>query len=141
MRPRTTDSERLGACLLQLAVAAGRPAMVMHLYQVVGRHLPVEKKDGSVDNNTKIYRMKVFAEDEVRACALFFSQPPPGGAPAASAGRAGRGIRCGTPTLPDSWSRFPPRYRQPVGWTSLGQSCTNRRTAHASLQPNLNSWF
>ena len=55
------------------------PAMVMHLYQVVGRHLPVEKKDGSVDNNTKIYRMKVFAEDEVRARALFFSQPPLGG--------------------------------------------------------------
>jgi hypothetical protein len=53
--------------------------MVMHLYQVVGRHLPVEKKDGSVDNNTKIYRMKVFAEDEVRARALFFSQPPLGG--------------------------------------------------------------
>ena len=49
MRPRTTDSERLGACLLQLAVAAGRPAMVMHLYQVVGRHLPVEKKDGSAN--------------------------------------------------------------------------------------------
>ena len=32
-----------------------------------------------MDNNTKIYRMKVFAEDEVRACALFFSQPPLGG--------------------------------------------------------------
>jgi hypothetical protein len=25
------------------------PAMVMHLYQVVGRHLPVEKKDGSAN--------------------------------------------------------------------------------------------
>ena len=33
-------------------------AMVMHLYQVVGRHLPVEKKDGSVDNAQKIFRMK-----------------------------------------------------------------------------------
>ena len=46
-------------------------AMVMHLYQVVGRHLPVEKKDGSVDNNQKIFRMKVFAEDEVRIRAAF----------------------------------------------------------------------
>lgn len=46
--------------------------MGMHLYQVVGRHLPVVKKNATgdvetVDNKQKIYRMKVFAEDEVRA--------------------------------------------------------------------------
>jgi hypothetical protein len=47
--------------------------MGMHLYQVVGRHLPVVKKAKgsgevlSVENKQKIYRMKVFAEDEVRA--------------------------------------------------------------------------
>lgn len=45
----------------------------MHLYQIVGRHLPVVKKAKgsgevlSVVNKQKIYRMKVFAEDEVRA--------------------------------------------------------------------------
>lgn len=41
--------------------------MGMHLYHVVGRHLPVTKKDGTVDNKQKIYRMKVFAENVVRA--------------------------------------------------------------------------
>jgi hypothetical protein len=96
--------------------------MVMHLYQVVGRHLPVEKKDGSVDNNTKIYRMKVFAEDEVRARALFFSQPPlggahpqppPGAASAAARPRspiAGRGFRhdTGNPWVGHCWGRAAP---------------------------------
>ena len=48
--------------------------MGMHLYQIVGRHLPVVKKNAAgdveqVENKQKIYRMKVFAEDEVRGDA------------------------------------------------------------------------
>ena len=63
---------RLRAVLSELS--QGLTAMGMHLYQVVGRHLPVVKKAKgtgevlSVENKQKIYRMKVFAEDEVRAC-------------------------------------------------------------------------
>ena len=36
--------------------------MGMHLWQVVGRHVPTERNP-----KPKIFRMKVFAEDEVRA--------------------------------------------------------------------------
>ena len=56
-----------------LLSSQGPTRMGMHLYQIVGRHLPVVKKAKgsgevlSVVNKQKIYRMKVFAEDEVRA--------------------------------------------------------------------------
>ena len=42
--------------------------MGMHLWQVVGRHVPTDRNP-----KPKIFRMKVFAEDEVRARRLTFS--------------------------------------------------------------------
>ena len=39
-----------------------RGKMGMHLWQVVGRHVPTERNP-----KPKIFRMKVFAKDEVRA--------------------------------------------------------------------------
>ena len=38
-----------------------------HQYQVVGRHLPSEK-----DENPTIYRMKLWAEDSLRAKSKFW---------------------------------------------------------------------
>ena len=43
--------------------------MGMHLWQVVGRHVPTERNP-----KPKIFRMKVFAEDEVRARSLVARQ-------------------------------------------------------------------
>ena len=42
--------------------AQHRGKMGMHLWQVVGRHVPTDRNP-----KPKIFRMKVFAEDEVRA--------------------------------------------------------------------------
>ena len=42
--------------------SAWRGKMGMHLWQVVGRHVPTDRNP-----KPKIFRMKVFAEDEVRA--------------------------------------------------------------------------
>ena len=47
-----------------------------HQYQVVGRHLPSEKEE-----NPTVYRMKLWAEDPVRAKSKFWCVPF---APAAS---------------------------------------------------------
>mmetsp|Transcript_5419 Transcript_5419/g.8425 ORF Transcript_5419/g.8425 Transcript_5419/m.8425 type:complete len:176 (+) Transcript_5419:38-565(+) len=41
--------------------------MPMHLYQLVGRHVPTEK-----DKNPKLYRMKIFAQNEVLAKSRFW---------------------------------------------------------------------
>ena len=48
--------------------AQHRGKMGMHLWQVVGRHVPTDRNP-----KPKIFRMKVFAEDEVRARRLAFS--------------------------------------------------------------------
>ena len=41
-----------------------------HQYQVVGRHLPSEKEE-----NPTVYRMKLWAEDPVRAKSKFWCVP------------------------------------------------------------------
>jgi len=41
-----------------------------HQYQVVGRHLPSEKEE-----NPTIYRMKLWAEDAIRAKSKFWCAP------------------------------------------------------------------
>jgi hypothetical protein len=38
-----------------------------HQYQVVGRHLPTDR-----DENPTVYRMKVWAEDDVKAKSKFW---------------------------------------------------------------------
>ena len=48
------------AGLTKLLLRRGK--MGMHLWQVVGRHVPTDRNP-----KPKIFRMKVFAEDEVRA--------------------------------------------------------------------------
>lgn len=39
----------------------------MHLYELVGRQTPT-----ATETNPKIYRMKIFAADEVRAKSMFW---------------------------------------------------------------------
>ena len=64
-----------------------RGKMGMHLWQVVGRHVPTDRNP-----KPKIFRMKVFAEDEVRARRLAFSSPHIfSGAEREAGGAAGRG--------------------------------------------------
>ena len=62
--------------------------MGMHLWQVVGRHVPTERNP-----KPKIFRMKVFAEDEVRApfSGHTFSAERSGEAGGAAGRGSGRG--------------------------------------------------
>lgn len=54
---------------LQLCVAPfpSQGKFTYHQYQVVGRHLPTEK-----DASPALYRMKLWAEDPVRAKSKFW---------------------------------------------------------------------
>ena len=71
-----------------LAKRLSRGKMGMHLWQVVGRHVPTERNP-----KPKIFRMKVFAEDEVRApfSGHTFSAERSGEAGGAAGRGSGRG--------------------------------------------------
>ena len=64
------NRERSRAAATPTTPAQHRGKMGMHLWQVVGRHVPTDRNP-----KPKIFRMKVFAEDEVRARRLAFSSP------------------------------------------------------------------
>ena len=59
------------------------PQFKFHQYQVVGRHLPTES-----EANPTVYRMKVWAQDQVKAKSKFWCVPHPG-----DRGRRGVGRR------------------------------------------------
>ena len=71
-----------------LAKRLSRGKMGMHLWQVVGRHVPTDRNP-----KPKIFRMKVFAEDEVRApfSGHTFSAERSGEAGGAAGRGSGRG--------------------------------------------------
>ena len=61
-RMQCNPIERHSAACDDAPAQQHRGKMGMHLWQVVGRHVPTDRNP-----KPKIFRMKVFAEDEVRA--------------------------------------------------------------------------
>ena len=59
------DGDAPGAAFNSLALSQG--LFKFHQYQVVGRHLPTESEPSPV-----VYRMKIFAEDVVKAKSKFW---------------------------------------------------------------------
>jgi hypothetical protein len=57
----------LGSCLRKGSRPAPQGSFKFHQYQVVGRHLPT-----AADATPTVYRMKVWAEDDVKAKSKFW---------------------------------------------------------------------